>query len=265
LNQPHTYRLIIDDVLNSVRQNFEDAGADRDTLQSLQDRWEKKVVASRVAQFDPQSPQRLPVYPPPPPPGVIKMEPVDYPPFYPPHNPMAPHGDLGYPSAFIGGPSLSPPSSSGGMHFGGPPPPPPPIPGPSNGFRPNGKPKAPSRENSTKDDKDDMDSEHSDSEDSNSPLHHPTPSKPVIKPAKPPKARPAPSNDEEIGSDLDDSDDDDVVDDPEGDDAGLDSVLCTWDKVQRVKNKWKCVLKDGIMHVNGKDYLFSKCTGEFEW
>lgn len=28
-----------------------------------------------------------------------------------------------------------------------------------------------------------------------------------------------------------------------------------------MKNKWKCVLKDGMIHVNGKDYLFAKCTG----
>lgn len=28
-----------------------------------------------------------------------------------------------------------------------------------------------------------------------------------------------------------------------------------------MKNKWKCVLKDGMVHINGKDYLFSKCTG----
>ena len=32
-------------------------------------------------------------------------------------------------------------------------------------------------------------------------------------------------------------------------------------QVQRVKNKWKCVLKDGVIHMNGRDYLFSKCTG----
>ncbi|ELU35575.1 TFIIA domain-containing protein [Rhizoctonia solani AG-1 IA] len=32
-------------------------------------------------------------------------------------------------------------------------------------------------------------------------------------------------------------------------------------QVQRVKNKWKCVLKDGMIHVNGKDYLFMKCNG----
>ena len=32
-------------------------------------------------------------------------------------------------------------------------------------------------------------------------------------------------------------------------------------QVARVKNKWKCILKDGMIHVNGKDYLFAKCTG----
>ena len=71
---------------------------------------------------------------------------------------------------------------------------------------------------------------------------------------------------EEIGSDLDDSDDSDA-DDVENEGAGEagDYVFCTYDKVQRVKNKWKCVLKDGMIHVNGKDYLFMKCNGEFEW
>ena len=32
-------------------------------------------------------------------------------------------------------------------------------------------------------------------------------------------------------------------------------------QVARVKTKWKCILKDGMIHVNGKDYLFAKCTG----
>jgi len=72
---------------------------------------------------------------------------------------------------------------------------------------------------------------------------------------------------EEINSDLDDSDSD--VDDEEDPTAAagadVDIVFCTYDKVARVKNKWKCVLKDGMVHVNGKDYLFAKCNGEFEW
>jgi len=70
---------------------------------------------------------------------------------------------------------------------------------------------------------------------------------------------------EAINSDLDDSDTGDEDEAEEGGVGETDIVFCTYDKVARVKNKWKCILKDGMIHVNGKDYLFAKCTGEFEW
>ncbi|KAL9000168.1 MAG: hypothetical protein Q9169_001070 [Polycauliona sp. 2 TL-2023] len=55
-----------------------------------------------------------------------------------------------------------------------------------------------------------------------------------------------------INSDLDDPDDDVVEED--GDDSNQGQImLCTYDKVQRVKNKWKCVLKDGILTTGGKE------------
>lgn len=38
-------------------------------------------------------------------------------------------------------------------------------------------------------------------------------------------------------------------------------MFCVYDKVARVKNKWKTVFKDGMIHINGKDYLFTKCQG----
>ncbi|KAF4550767.1 Transcription initiation factor IIA large subunit-like protein [Elsinoe fawcettii] len=66
-----------------------------------------------------------------------------------------------------------------------------------------------------------------------------------------------------INSDLDDSGDD--ANNAEEDDDDIDSMLCTYDKVQRVKNKWKCTLKDGVLSANGKEYLFHKAQGEFEW
>ncbi|KAL8750728.1 MAG: hypothetical protein Q9199_006885 [Rusavskia elegans] len=67
-----------------------------------------------------------------------------------------------------------------------------------------------------------------------------------------------------INSDLDDPEDD-VVEE-EGEDSNQGQImLCTYDKVQRVKNKWKCVLKDGILTTGGKEYLFHKANGEFEW
>ncbi|EEB95785.1 hypothetical protein MPER_05192, partial [Moniliophthora perniciosa FA553] len=73
------------------------------------------------------------------------------------------------------------------------------------------------------------------------------------------------AGDEAINSDLDDSDEGEDEEAEEGTSQDADIVFCTYDKVARVKNKWKCILKDGMIHVNGKDYLFSKCTGEFEW
>jgi transcription initiation factor TFIIA large subunit len=55
-----------------------------------------------------------------------------------------------------------------------------------------------------------------------------------------------------INSDLDDPDDL-VGDDHEAEDAVGQVMLCTYDKVQRVKNKWKCTLKDGILTTGGKE------------
>lgn len=70
-----------------------------------------------------------------------------------------------------------------------------------------------------------------------------------------------------INSDLDDPDDEQQQAEDEDDDgsAVAEAILCTYDKVQRVKNKWKCTLKDGVLSTKGKDYLFHKAQGEFEW
>jgi len=68
-------------------------------------------------------------------------------------------------------------------------------------------------------------------------------------------------DDNNINSDLDDDDDDN--DDEENETEHL--ILCQYEKVTRIKNKWKCSLKDGIINVNGKDYLFQKATGDLEW
>ncbi|ANB12408.1 Toa1p [Sugiyamaella lignohabitans] len=68
-----------------------------------------------------------------------------------------------------------------------------------------------------------------------------------------------------INSDLDDSDDGlNSAAEDEDDDGGM-IMLCLYDKVQRVKNKWKYVLKDGVANINGKDYVFSRGSGESEW
>ncbi|KAK4892682.1 hypothetical protein LTR28_002286, partial [Elasticomyces elasticus] len=55
-----------------------------------------------------------------------------------------------------------------------------------------------------------------------------------------------------INSDLDDPEEAEAeVEDDE--DEAHETMLCTYDKVQRVKNKWKCTLKDGLLHTGGKE------------
>jgi transcription initiation factor TFIIA large subunit len=84
---------------------------------------------------------------------------------------------------------------------------------------------------------------------------------------------------EDINSDLDDTDDEDGPQEQPGSDPDADVTYCTYDKVShisiahhrcslttglqvtRVKTKWKVVFRDGMVHANGKDYLFGRCTG----
>ncbi|CAD6586595.1 MAG: hypothetical protein ASARMPREDX12_002468 [Alectoria sarmentosa] len=60
-----------------------------------------------------------------------------------------------------------------------------------------------------------------------------------------------------INSDLDDPDDNVIEEEPE-DGRPQQIMLCTYDKVARVKNKWKCTLKDGVLTTGGKEYVFHR-------
>ncbi|CDK24183.1 unnamed protein product [Kuraishia capsulata CBS 1993] len=70
---------------------------------------------------------------------------------------------------------------------------------------------------------------------------------------------------DDINSDLDDPDDDELNSDDDNEDQEGNIMLCLYDRVQRVKNKWKCTLKDGVTNIDGKDYAFQKATGDSEW
>ncbi|KAK2148154.1 hypothetical protein LSH36_512g02045 [Paralvinella palmiformis] len=96
-------------------------------------------------------------------------------------------------------------------------------------------------------------------------------------------------DDEEEDGDKDDDDDDVDLNDDENEEQGKEEdplnscddvssdedpaqvfdtenvVVCQFDRVNRNKNKWKFSLKDGIMNLNGKDYVFQKATGDAEW
>jgi len=42
-------------------------------------------------------------------------------------------------------------------------------------------------------------------------------------------------------------------------------VVCQYEKISRSRNRWKVVLKDGVMTLNGRDYAFHKACGEVDW
>ncbi|XP_061337944.1 transcription initiation factor IIA large subunit-like [Gastrolobium bilobum] len=95
-----------------------------------------------------------------------------------------------------------------------------------------------------------------------------TPAPPEI-----PASTPALLVQNEVGNDdnddeppLNENDDEDLDDLDQGEDQNTHHlVLAQFDKVTRTKSRWKCALKDGIMHINNKDILFNKATGEFDF
>ncbi|SPO26251.1 related to TOA1 - transcription factor TFIIA-L [Ustilago trichophora] len=205
------YRSIIDDVINNVRQDFEEMGIEKEVLEELQRSWEAKIVATQVAEFE-----GAPALPPaksrsskkPDPKTEVKSEDAA--------NGASSSSNGGAADqhrskvARADGSSDVKNAADGGAHDG------------ASGAKKE----------------EDQDAEAG-------------------------QKRKRISDDDEIGSDLDDSDDEDLDGGADGDND--DMVLCLYDKVQRVKNKWKCVLKDGVASIDGRDYLFAKCNGEFEW
>ncbi|GKV08063.1 hypothetical protein SLEP1_g19749 [Rubroshorea leprosula] len=87
-----------------------------------------------------------------------------------------------------------------------------------------------------------------------------------------PAATPAPvvqhdaADDDDDDDPLNENDDDDFDDADHGEELNTQHlVLAQFDKVTRTKNRWKCTLKDGIVHINNKDILFNKASGDFDF
>ncbi|KAJ7227447.1 transcription factor IIA alpha/beta subunit [Mycena pura] len=254
---PEIYRVVIDDVVGSIRPAFEEFGVAEEILQEPPQKWETKVLASRVADFAiPAAPalsgpphqhahpvQHYPAYMPPnsgPPRPPVKAEPFD---------PRYALAAAQYRLPPLPGPML-PPHLAFPATAGAPATQRPPLPAALPLFR------VPQVDGpSASDDEDDEDEDAG-------PAFAPRAAHPSL--PQPAAAKVGgngvPAGEEAINSDLDDSDTENEEDE---EDAGpeTDIVFCTYDKVARVKNKWKCVLKDGMIHTGGKDFLFMRCTG----
>ncbi|KAF7315480.1 Transcriptional factor IIA alpha/beta subunit [Mycena indigotica] len=264
---PGIYRAVIDEVVAACKPEFEEYGVSEEVLNDLQKRWEAKVIASRVAEFDPPPQVVVPQYPP---------QPV-------PHYPPPAH----HTASYIQPPPLPPPPIKAEhmiksepldsrYALSAPPYTLPPLPGPKLNLPPPRQPPSsgqlnvlsfPTGPQSRLPSIPQVDGpSHSDDSDDESP---PPPSFAPPRALHPSLPQPVAStststveDSEAINSDLDDSDEDDDLEDGA---ANVDILFCTYDKVARVKSKWKCVLKEGMVHANGKDYLFQRCTCEFNF
>ena len=47
--------------------------------------------------------------------------------------------------------------------------------------------------------------------------------------------------------------------------AVKDLILCQYERVAHQKGRWKVAMRDGIVNVKGKEYAFSRMTGELQW
>lgn len=66
--------------------------------------------------------------------------------------------------------------------------------------------------------------------------------------------------------DLNSEDDDEEVKEHDTEEEETDNfIICQYEKIARTKNKYRATLKDGIMSLNGKEYMFQRAAGEYDW
>ncbi|XP_037934511.1 transcription initiation factor IIA subunit 1-like [Teleopsis dalmanni] len=58
---------------------------------------------------------------------------------------------------------------------------------------------------------------------------------------------------------------DDISDDESTDLDTENVIVCQYDKITHLRNKWKFYLRSGIMNIAGKDYVFQKSNGSAIW
>ena len=71
--------------------------------------------------------------------------------------------------------------------------------------------------------------------------------------------------DEHQDEEIPNSEDDMSDDDPSALFETNNVIVCQYDKITRSRHSWKLRLKDGIMNINGRDYVFGKASGNTEW
>lgn len=42
-------------------------------------------------------------------------------------------------------------------------------------------------------------------------------------------------------------------------------MMCLYEKINKVKTRWKCFFKRGYVNIDNRDYVFSSALGDLEW
>ena len=244
------YELIVESVINEVREDFENAGIDEQTLQDLKRNWQLKLSETKVADFTWDGALADED-------GVARNNAMVQGQAPPLANTDMAEGNLGQPavkSESIGDNSLVLPGSHDGQpavkEEG------------SNAQLPPATPATPATPAEV------SSQQQQQEQPAQIELEISDPNGEVadqVKMQQKQAKRSALLDTDEVGSELDDSDDDYLI--SEGEDDGPDEnlMLCLYDKVTRTKARWKCALKDGVVTINHKDYTFQKAQVEAEW
>jgi transcription initiation factor TFIIA large subunit len=246
------YKQVIEDVLRKVRRDFVNMGVDEQVLQELQSGWEQKLMNSRIFE----------VKQPPPPIASQSLS-----------TPTVVRGDVGNPASlaamppFLGGqptyPTMGYVVPGSAMSAFVPNHPQPPLAAPTNiASTPTASPGIAGNV-------------------SNAPQTAFAQNLNLLSSSQRPK-RQIDSDPDALGSDLDSSDSDieNIVhgDNASGSSGGENNqdeqqqpdpkenfLLCLYEKVHRTRNKWRCTFQNGILHVEGQEFVLGKINGEFEW
>lgn len=74
------------------------------------------------------------------------------------------------------------------------------------------------------------------------------------------------NKDDEGGAGSNELNSDDDVSEEESDGMETDNVIvCQYEKVMRRANRWRFVLKSGVLKLDGEDFVFGKAFGSGEW
>jgi transcription initiation factor TFIIA large subunit len=229
---PRLYRHVVDDVIRRVRSDFVNMGVDEQVLVDLQSLWENRLIEQGI--FEPPRQQQS-LSPPQFSQPQLTLQHANLPLYHHHHQP--PHQNtLHHNQHHQQQQHYSPPNVPAGH--------------PTDAALMLQKLARPAPQQSTN-----TPAANSIGSLLNNPANRPTNNHQ----SSPPQIRDVHSADNNDPADDRSSDSDSDEEEP------ADLVLCQYEKVHRVKARWRCVLRSGALHLSNRDFVFGRATSDFDW